>query len=206
MGWVQVAWQLLSFLLMPIFGSGPAACPSTTITSRLMQTGVIAGAFALGGVVVGGALDWVRAAIAERRAAAGRRDELVAGLATGCIGLLAEVMAFRSLGTRRSRVKQLWFGLMEAGLPGPGVGASAGESTYALMKWLGTGVAKGLRHEAPVDAAETVRRTLLPLRSEIGVMAVRLSMTGDERIQDATARVSDAAGALVEHIDEPDSK
>jgi hypothetical protein len=43
-----------------------------------------------------------------------------------------------------------------------------------------------------------------PLRSEISVMAVRLSMTGDEDIKAATIRLGDATGALIEHITEPD--
>jgi len=55
-----------------------------------MSTAVITGAFALGGVVIGGGLDWVRASLAARRAAAGQRDELITALDAACIALMTE--------------------------------------------------------------------------------------------------------------------
>jgi hypothetical protein len=71
-----------------------------------------------------------------------------------------------------------------------------------LVRWVGTGVAKRLQHQTPVALVESLRRSIMPLLSEIAVLGVRLSMTGDEAMKAATARLTDAAGALLEHIDE----
>jgi hypothetical protein len=54
----------------------------------------------------------------------------------------------------------------------------------------------GLKHLWPVGVAETIRSDLLPLMSEIAVLAIRLSMTGDTEIKDAAVKISDAVGAL----------
>jgi hypothetical protein len=180
------------------------AAPAAAVAFRSMDSAVTTGAFALGGVVVGGGLDWLRASIAGRRAAAGERDQLVAALDAACIGLMTEALTWRTLDTPGSKLKQLAFGMMEAGLPEPRDPASVTDVAYTLVKWLGTGASKRLQHQTPVALADNIRRTLMPLRTEIAVLAVRLSMTGDEGIKAATLRVGDAAGALLEHITEPD--
>jgi hypothetical protein len=169
-----------------------------------MDTAVVTGVFALGGVVVGGGLEWVRSSLAARRAAAGQRDELVVALDAAGISLMNEAQMLRSLETRGSRLRQMGFGLLETGPPSSPSPASVTDIAYSMVQWLGAGAAKGLRHTTPVAVAEDLRRTLWPLRSEIVVMGVRLSMAGDERIKDATIRVTAAAVALLEHIDERD--
>lgn len=174
-----------------------------------MDAAVVTGAFTLGGVVVGGALDWARASIAARRAAAGQRDQLVSALDAVCIKLLLEVRMWRTLDTPMSKLRQLAFGLLGEF---PELAASASPVTvrtslsdvgYALVRWVGKGAAKSLPHQAPVAQVDSLRATLLPLLSEITVMCVRLSMAGDDEIKAATTRVGDAAGALVEFITEP---
>ena len=167
-----------------------------------MDTAVVTGAFTLGGVVIGGALEWVRSSLGARRAAAGQRDELVVALDAACISLMNEAQMLRSLETRGSKLRQIGFGLLETGPPSSPAPASVTEIAYTMVQWLGAGAARGLRHTTPVAVIEDLRRTLWPLRSEIVVMAVRLSMAGDEGIKDATIRVTDAVAALLEHIDE----
>jgi hypothetical protein len=167
-----------------------------------METAVVTGVFTLGGVAVGGGLEWARSSLALRRAAAGQRDELVVALDAACISLMNEAQTLRSLETRGSRLRQIGFGLLETGPPSSPSPASVTDIAYAMVQWLGAGAARGLRHTTPVAVLEDLRRTLWPLRSEIVVMGVRLSMAGDEGIKDATIRVTDAAVALLEHIDE----
>jgi hypothetical protein len=72
------------------------------------------------------------------------------------------------------------------------------------MQALTGAAANGLRHLSPVALAEGLRQNLLPLLSEVFVLTVRLSLTGDEQIKEATVRISDAAGSLLEHADERD--
>jgi hypothetical protein len=180
-----------------------------------MDSQVVTGAFTLGGVVIGGALDWVRVSLAARRDAAGQRDELIAALDAACIALMAEVQTWREMDTLKLKFRQIAFGLLEAGPPAfPVPGELSHKATpkrtaavdiaYALVGWLGKGAAKSLSHQAPAALADSLRTTIMPLRTEIAVLAVRLSMTGDENIKAATVRLSDAAGALLDHAGEPD--
>jgi hypothetical protein len=174
-----------------------------------MDTAVITGAFTLGGVVIGGGLDWVRASLAARRTAARERDELIAAIDSACIALMTETLTWRALDTGKLKLRQLAFGMLEAGLPElPAKGTpktSAVDFGYTVVGWLGRGAAISLRHQTPVALTDTLRSIMWPLRFEISVMAVRLSMTGDDDIRAATIRLGDAAGALIEHITEPDS-
>jgi hypothetical protein len=171
-----------------------------------MDSAVTTGAFALGGVVLGGGLDWVRASLASKRAEVGQRDELIAALDAACISLMTESRSWRMLDTSSSKLRQLAFGLLEAGLPElpvPGLASlSATDFGYLLVRWVGMGAAKRLQHQTPVALLDTVRHSLMPLLSEVAVLGVRLSMTGDEAIKAATVRVTDAAGSLLEHLDE----
>ena len=185
-----------------------AAAQPDPVAFRPMNPAVITGAFTLGGVVIGGALDWVRASLSGRRAAARERDELIAAIDAACIALMAEALTWRALDTAKLKLRQLAFGMLEAGLPDLPVAGTPKPSVtdigYTLVGWLGRGTARSLRHQTPVALADSLRSTLWPLRSEISVMAVRLSMTGDENIKAATIRLGDAAGALLEYIAEPD--
>ena len=61
----------------------------------------VAVAGTLGGVVVGAGLDWIRSGRAERRAAAGRRDEAHAELVAACGRLQMEAATFRGLASTR---------------------------------------------------------------------------------------------------------
>ena len=171
-----------------------------------MDSAVTTGAFALGGVVLGGGLDWVRASLASKRAAVGQRDELIAALDAACISLMTETRSWRTLNTSSSKLHQLAFGMLEAGLPELPVSGSAALSVtdfgYMLVRWMGMGVANRLQHQTPVALLDTLRSSIMPLLSEIAILGVRLSMSGDEAIKAATVRVTDAAGALLEHIDE----
>jgi hypothetical protein len=49
-----------------------------------MDTAVVTGAFTLGGVVVGAAVEWLRSVGAARKAAAKERDDLFAALSAAC--------------------------------------------------------------------------------------------------------------------------
>ena len=171
-----------------------------------MDTAVITGAFTLGGVLVGGALDWIRGSIAARHAAAGERDRLVATLDATCIKLLVETRMWRELDTPMSKLRQLAFGLLDEfpELAGPASSAKSSllDAGVALVRWAGKGAAKSLPHQAPAAQGASVRGTLLPLLSEITILCVQLSMIGDEDIKAATIHVGDAAGALVEFITE----
>ena len=173
-----------------------------------MDSAVITGAFALGGVVVGGGLDWVRASLAARRAAAAERDRLVAALDTACIGLMTEAVTWRALDAPGSKLRQLVFGLLgelPASASPAALNATRSDAGYALVRWVGKATAGSLGHQTPVALTQSMRATLMPLRAEITTMAVRLSMLGDERIKDATLRISAAAGALLEHITEAEA-
>jgi hypothetical protein len=171
-----------------------------------MDSAVTTGAFALGGVVLGGSLDWVRASLASKRAEVGKRDELIAALDAACISLVSEARLWRTLDTSGSKFRQLAFGMLETGLPelraSGAASLSASDFGYALVRWIGTGVAKRLQHQTPVALVDTLRRSVMPLLSEVAILGVRLSMTGDEGIKGAAVRVTDAAGALLEHLDE----
>jgi hypothetical protein len=59
----------------------------------VVVAGVVGGAFALGGVVLGGAMNWAAGWDAERRAAAGRRDEAFGALVEVCTRLQSEAMS-----------------------------------------------------------------------------------------------------------------
>ena len=56
-----------------------------------MASDVVTGAFALGGVALGGALDWLRGSIATRAATGSQRDELFAALGTACTKLMLQI-------------------------------------------------------------------------------------------------------------------
>ena len=172
-----------------------------------MDSQVVIGAFTLGGVALGGGLDWVRTSLAARHDAARQRDELIAALDAACVALMAEAQTWRELDTPKLKFRQIAFGMLEAGPPelpaASGPKPSAADIGYALVGWLGKATAKSLRHQAPVALMDNLRSTVMPLRTEIAVLAVRLSMTGDENIKAATVRLSDAAGALLEHATEP---
>jgi hypothetical protein len=172
-----------------------------------MDSAVITGAFTLGGVALGGSLDWVRASLASKRAEVGQRDELIAALDAACISLITEARSWRTLDTSVSKIRQIAFGMLETGLPELPASKSASLSAthfgYLLVRWIGMSAAKRLQHQTPVALVDTLRRAVMPLLSEIAVLGVRLSMTGDEGIKEATVRVTEGAGALLEHIDEP---
>ncbi|HVB41955.1 MAG TPA: hypothetical protein VNF47_04525 [Streptosporangiaceae bacterium] len=167
-----------------------------------MDAAVATGVFTLGGVVVGAALDWARRGMADRRAQAGRRDEHFAGLVDACTRLGVEARSWRTLDTPKSKMRQFWFGLMESEAQRSAV--LAPNITAALTQWLAGGGAYGLRHMHPVAVADRIRSNLMPLLSEVFVLTVRLSMTGDDAIKLAADRLGQAAGGLVEHIDERD--
>jgi hypothetical protein len=171
-----------------------------------MDSAVTTGAFALGGVALGGCLDWMRASLASKRAEVGQRDELIAALDAACISLMSEARSWRTLDTSGSKLRQLAFGMMETGLPElPASGStslSSSDFVYLLVRWMGMGAAKRLQHQTPVAIVDSLRRSVMPLLSEVAILGVRLSMTGDEAINAATLRVTNAAGALLEHIDE----
>lgn len=174
-----------------------------------MDTAVVTGAFTLGGVVIGGALEWARGSIADRRKAAAERDQLVAALDAACIRLMTEARLWRGLDTSMSKLRQLGFGLLGElpDLPPTASSASLSASlpdvAYTVIRWLGAGVSKSLLHQTPVALTESMRATLLPLLSEITTMAVRLSMVGDKAVKDATDRLGSAAGAVLENVTEP---
>jgi hypothetical protein len=79
-----------------------------------VDTAIVAGAFALGGVVLGGAMNWATGRGAARRAVAGQRDEAMAALADVCVRLRVEARTWRDLRTPKSKLQQLLFGVMES--------------------------------------------------------------------------------------------
>lgn len=166
------------------------------------------GAFALGGVLLGGSLDWARGSIAARRATARERDQLVAVLDAACIRLMTEARLWRALDTSGSKLRQLGYGLLGELPDLPPTASSAAllaslaDVAYTVVRWLSAGASKGLLHQTPAALTESMRITLLPLLSEITTLAVRLSMAGDGAVKDATDRLAGATGALLEHITE----
>lgn len=172
---------------------------------------MITGAYALGGVLVGGALNWARDSVATRRSARRERDQLVAAIDSVCIKLIVEARVWRTLARPSSRLRQFAFGLLDempelavpTSLSAPK--ASVSDIGYFLVRWAGKAAAKSLPSEAPVAQAESLRTTLLPLLSEITVLCIRLSMTGDEAIKDASDRLGSAAAAVLDHIADPPS-
>lgn len=76
-----------------------------------------------------------------------------------------------------------------------------GDDLVAVLRQLGaSAVVHGLRHQMPVNVAASIRAELMPLMSEIALLAMRLSMAGDKDLKEATIRVSDATGMLIEDL------
>jgi hypothetical protein len=73
----------------------------------------MAGGFTFGGVVIGGSLDRVRAAMAARRATVRERDEPIAAIDSACIALMTETLTWRALDTGKLKLRQLAFGMLE---------------------------------------------------------------------------------------------
>jgi hypothetical protein len=162
-----------------------------------MDTAVVAGAFALGGVALGTLLEWLRSAGAARLAAARERDDLVVAMAAACSRLLTAGRMWRNLNTAGSKLRQAAYGALESEARRS---FRAGDDAMTVVRQLGaSAVVNGLRYLSPVNVAEVVRTELLPLLSEIAVLAIRLSMTGDEGLKAAAARISETTGALVEN-------
>lgn len=153
-------------------------------------------------MTLGGALEWLRGRGSQRRADAADRDNLFASLTSGCTGLMIEARLLRNQEKPASKLTQMWFGLAESLAANPTAGTSD-VSSFVLQLMAGAAV-NGLQHLSPVSRAEGVRRNLLPMLTEIYVLTVRLTLTSDERIRQAAGRLSDAAGGLLEHIDEPE--
>lgn len=163
-----------------------------------MDTAVVAGAFALGGVVLGAGLNWLRSAAEARGAAAGKRDETFAALGAACIRLMVEARTWRSLDKPASKARQALYGVMESEARSP---FKVGDDLIAVARQLGaSAVVHGLRLQMPVNVAQSIRSELMPLMSEIALLAMRLSMAGDEGLKDAASRINDATGALVENL------
>jgi len=163
-----------------------------------MDTAVVTGAFTLGGVALGAGLDWLRSAGAARRAAGRERDELFAALGGACSRLLVEARTWRNLDKTGTKVRQAVYGMMESEAQRPFTAGSDG--TAVARQLISSAAVNGLKHLFPVNVAARVRTDLLPLLSEITVLAIRLSMTGDEQIKDAAGRIGDATGALLQDI------
>jgi hypothetical protein len=102
--------------------------------------------------------------------------------------------------------RQFLYGLMEGEARQPFSPEPGEDWLPEARRALAAEVVNGLRYMSPVNAVDSVRANLLPVRSEIAVLAIRLSMSADKRVKAATERVSDAAGALVDHIGERDRK
>lgn len=159
-----------------------------------MDTAVVTGAFTLGGVAVGAAVEWLRSAGAARRVAAKERDDLFAALSAACARLLIAARTWRSLNTAGAKLRQAAYGVMESEARRPFVVGD--DATAVVRQLMASAAVNGLRHLWPVNVAETMRSDLLPLMSEIAVLAIRMSMTGDQGVKDAAARLGDATGAL----------
>jgi hypothetical protein len=177
-----------------------------------VDTAVITGAYALGGVLVGGALNWARDSIAVRRSAVRERDQMVASLDAACINLLLEARMWQTLARPSWRLRQFAFGLLGEipELPVPTAPSmtkvSITDIGYLFLRWTGKAAVRSLPREAPVAQAESMRTTVLPLLSEIGVLCIRLSMTGDETIKDAVDQIGSAAETLLDHIADPQDR
>jgi hypothetical protein len=163
-----------------------------------MDSAVVTGAFTLGGVAFGAALEWLRSAVAARQAAARDRDDLFAALTAACAKLLVAARTWRSLNTVSAKLRQAMYGVMESEVRRP---FAVGDDAVAVVRQLmAAAAANGLRHLWPVGVAETIRSDLVPLMSEIAVLAIRMSMTGDTEIKDASVKVSEAVGALAGNL------
>jgi hypothetical protein len=159
-----------------------------------MDSAVVTGAFTLGGVAFGAALEWLRSAMAVRQAAVRDRDDLFAALSAACAKLLVAARTWRNLNTVSAKLRQAMYGVMESEARRP---FAVGDDAVTVARQLMASAAvNGLKHLWPVGVAETIRSDLLPLMSEIAVLAIRLSMTGDTEIKDAAVKISDAVGAL----------
>jgi hypothetical protein len=163
-----------------------------------MDGAVVAGAFALGGVALGALLEWMRSAGVARRAAAGQRDETFAALGAACVRLMVEARTWRSLDKPGSKARQALYGVMESEARHP---FNMGDDLVTVLRQLGaSAVVYGLRHQMPVSVVQSMRSELMPLMSEIAVLAMRMSMMGDQGLKDAASRISDATGMLVENL------
>jgi hypothetical protein len=147
-------------------GAGRAG-GSVLVVDPVVVAGVIGGAFALGGVVLGGGMNWAASRGAERRAAAGRRGEHFIALVDAVGRLQSEAMILR------------------------GPAAPSPESWRS-------------RQLEQVAKVESTDRALIPLLSEVQSLSLRLSMTDDSALKDATDRIRNAATAVVGHIGEDD--
>ena len=165
-----------------------------------MDSAVATGVFTLGGVALGALLEWARSALAARQSAGGERDQLFAALGSACTRLLVQARLIRNLDKPGTKLKQLTHGVMEGEARRPMV-LSEGLAV-AVRQMVASAAANGLSHLSPVSMTDRINRDLLPIMSEIAVLAIRLSMTGDEGLKDATTRVTDAAGGLLSGIGE----
>jgi hypothetical protein len=163
-----------------------------------MDSAVATGAFTLGGVALGAVLEWGRSALADHRSAADERDQQFAALGTACTRLAVQARIIRTLDRPSTRLWQLTHGIMESEARHPLV-LSEGLAV-AVRQMVASAAASGLSYVSPVNAADRVNRDLLPLLSEISVLAIRLSMVGDQGLKDAASRLSDAAGGLLTGI------
>lgn len=133
-----------------------------------------------------------------RKVAAKEQDDLFAALSAACVRLLTAARTWRSLNTTGAKLRQAAYGVMESEARRP---FAVGDDTIAVVRQLMASAAvNGLRHLWPVNVAETVRSDLLPLMSEIAVLAIRMSMTGDQGLKDAATRLGDATGALTRNM------
>lgn len=167
-----------------------------------MDSGVTAGAFALGGVALGAVLKWWGDAIARHHATAGSRDEAFAAVSDACTRLHVEASIMRGLGTNRNKFRQAVYGVLESEARHPFRPSDSGLTIARQI--LASGTVYGLRHLMPVQVGDAIRRNLMPVLSEVMVLVIRLSMMGDPWLAGAADRLGKAAGALIEHIDERD--
>jgi len=75
-------------------------------------------------------------------------------------------LTWRALDTTKLKFRQLAFGMPDADLPElPASGApkpSAVDIGYTIVRWLGRGTAKSLRHQTPVALTDSLRSTVWP--------------------------------------------
>ncbi|SRR6266851_744504 len=150
-----------------------------------MDTAVVAGAFALGGVALGAGLEWLRSVAVAHSAAAGERDETFAALTAASVRLLVEARTWRSLDKPASKTRQALYGVMESEARRPF--AIGDDLVTVVRQLLASAVVHGLKHQMPVNVAASIRSELVPLLSEIAVLAIRLSMAGDAGLKDAVS-------------------
>jgi len=166
-----------------------------------MNGELVTGAFTLGGVALGAALEWARSGLAARNAAAGQRDRQVTALADACIRLQIECRMWRTLDKTSVKFRQLMYGVLESEAQNPVVGSDLATAGRQLMA---SAAVNGLRHMFPVNSADRARKEVLPLMSEVTVLAIRLSMTRDKGIKAASNSVGEAASGLLEHLADKD--